>query len=529
MLSPKDNHPKLVLAVLRTLNTIADSVLLEGVWSESSEADILRPLYEEGGLEHIAEILDQESPDTIIQQHISYAAGLVIKSCRTELRRKTTVRADVLDTLAKRLASFIVAKTPTHFVRGRSSLSDIAPATKTSRLGPILQAIATIISGSKTRANQFVASNSLVAALSAWTEYTNSSLTHETGASDSSLPPIARENGTTRMNNFPPFNETATTGKQRLPRTSPQRRRDEITFGLTSVFDDEKIPLAHWLAHVAKEEIGYTKLTIAWLLALLYRSGLGKKRLERILSMSIIPVVVEMLSGGDVLARVRSPPYDSSALFQPAQVVMELAPYVLALLVNDNEELQMAAAKAGAIKQLSQLLKRSYDPLPSRTLVSYWSPDPDASRRAKECLGESGMSPSAYHVLSMRQSILSALAAMATFTDIYRKEIIDHGVTHYVVDSLNPKPKSDRGDASDQGPCAEILTNPTSVLLAACEAATALSRSVSTLRTSLVDAGLAEPLFNLLRHHDTQVKIAATGAVVNIVLEFSPMRQVWTT
>lgn len=47
------------------------------------------------------------------------------------------------------------------------------------------------------------------------------------------------------------------------------------------------------------------------------------------------------------------------------------------------------------------------------------------------------------------------------------------------------------------------------------------------MRTSLVDTGAARPLCELLREEeDTVVKTTAVAAVSNLVLEFSPMRQV---
>ena len=46
------------------------------------------------------------------------------------------------------------------------------------------------------------------------------------------------------------------------------------------------------------------------------------------------------------------------------------------------------------------------------------------------------------------------------------------------------------------------------------------------LRTSLIDHGIANPVFDLLTHQSIKVQIAATEVITNLVLEVSPMRTV---
>lgn len=65
------------------------------------------------------------------------------------------------------------------------------------------------------------------------------------------------------------------------------------------------------------------------------------------------------------------------------------------------------------------------------------------------------------------------------------------------------------------------------IRIAACRLVRALSRSISILRTSLVDAGVAEKLIGILKDddEDAEVKQEATATICNLVLKFSPVKQ----
>ena len=549
ILCPTESPPQLVLAALRALNTVADAALLNYNKTESADGKFVKVLYEDQHLANLAQILEQSSSALVIQQQISLVAALITKTCKEESQRKTLVLSGVLDALATNLATFVVATggaAQSPHDNDFKPASAIAPATTRSRLAPILQAIGTIISNSKARTSKFACApafttifpRSEVDPYSWRAPYSRLSKRNAPRNSIDTLVPSSsqfRESGS-HSSNFPPLGTNSAWGnKQRASRGFSSAL--EIT--PTEVFsgtDEDETALVGWLVHVVRAETGVTRLMASWVITLLYRVGLANRRREMGLAFLLVPLLVRMLESDYKLPQDTLPSYDSSFLQRPDWLVMEYAPTVLAILVKDSIDLQKAAVDAGAIKRLSQLLKQSYDPLPTTSSTSMWDPHPPEANRSSHQdtssttkLGSTGLTALAHHVLQMRESVLSCLASLATFKDEYRKAIIDNGVVPFVINSLKPYAKSaanGKPDADGSADKAGLAGNPIPVLLAACDTARALSRSVSTLRTSLVDAGLAAPLHVLLKHHDVEVQVAATAVVCNLVLEFSPMREV---
>lgn len=73
---------------------------------------------------------------------------------------------------------------------------------------------------------------------------------------------------------------------------------------------------------------------------------------------------------------------------------------------------------------------------------------------------------------------MSAISALCSLTEEGRKQVIESKILPIIVQSLDSKNERIR--------------------MIACECARGLSRSVKQLRTSLVDAGIATPLFKVL-------------------------------
>ena len=566
ILSPAESSSQVVLAALRALNSVADSLALEHPNPDSTDDCLPSLLHVEEHLNSLAQIIAQSSSSLVVQQQISLAAALISKTCREEDHRKGLAKAGVLDALATRLASFVVATGcslhATNAYLPHSGLPEgiPPPATLRSRLASILEAVGTIIQDSRHRALQFLSAPAFAAvfpktdvdAISAyekkapWATYSSTPFaTRQAPLNplDTLLPQLPSphhrgSNGATV--NFPHLGAPGTSGS--LSRTTSAfstALEPNPTDTLHHVEDDENALVA-WLLYVVRGEGGTTRLMAAWVLTILYRSGLANRRRETGLALLLVPLLVRMLDKDFKMAEDSQDPYDNSVLRSSTWVIKEQAPAILAMLIVDSVELQRAAVDADAIKKLSQLLKESYDPLPTTSSTSLWSPEPSGPedmdiRESTHALklGPVGLLPIAYHVIKMREAVLLALAAIAPFKDEYRKAIIENGIVPFVIESLKPyntstsaTNKEANQPAGNEKGKTGLTGNPTPVLLAACGAARALSRSVSTLRTSLIDAGIAAPLFLLLEHESMEVQVAATAVVCNLILEFSPMREV---
>lgn len=150
-------------------------------------------------------------------------------------------------------------------------------------------------------------------------------------------------------------------------------------------------------------------------------------------------------------------------LQEPTGDVQERAPLVLADLIKDSDEMQKAAYDADAISCLADLL------------VSVSSKETEDDLGAQ--LGVPGMGSEAKRKEKIKENALIAVAAATLLKEECRTQAIEAKVLPHVISGLTSKQSS--------------------VRLAACQCAKSLSRSVSHLRTSLVDAGVAQPLIKV--------------------------------
>ena len=542
-LDPRCWASDVVFATLRVLNAVADCSSLQPQDTHDAEGSFISVLYTDVHLAKLAHVFEQHSNLRTVQSQISLAAALIWKTCRHEFQREKLASVGLLEALAAQLASHILLSS--NFSPNREAITpggaDAAPSIARSDLASVLHAIACIIADSKDRTNQLICASALETALPwrdadpyAWRAPPVRAGKPLRGSKPSEGLTQSRSNSVFvgGPGNLPPLNALATWGKQQSPVRDVSSLQGLFASNRLGARDDDETPLLGWLLDLIHTESSLTRLMAAWVLSLLVRAGLAGSQRERSLGMSVIPIVGRLL---DDEAPSLNPPayYQYGDLSTPARLRKEIAPKVLALMVVESPDLQKAAAGTGIIKRLSQLLKQTHDFLPSAKATTMWSPTNGANARGlsdqsdASRLGVVGLTPARFHTLQVREAVLITLAAMASSMDEYRKAIIDHGVVPFIVESLKPclDPKSAALSASQDTPTFES-GNPNNVLLAACAAAQALSRSVSTLRTSLMDAGLAAPLHVLLTSSVLEVQTAATAVIANIVLEFSPMRDV---
>ena len=547
----------MIVQALKTLNTIADASRLSAPLQADHTAGLVALLYTHACLSDISSILQQSPSNVPARQQIEFAATLVCKTCSTEHHRALLAQSGVLDALVTNVASAVIASYPTASEDVGYPSTQHLYSFKQPKLAPLLKAVCLIIKGSKERAQQAVNAAALTSAFSKLETRLDAAQANSTAQQGNARRSSASQNALKAMylllpqlpNSSPrgsslshpthtTFGSTGTYGRSsQLPQSLSTAIEVNQNFQGLEFLGDEESPLIPWLLFMFRNQDRATSLAAAEMLIGLSRCGLLKRAKESIFAYLLVPPLVSMLEKDPRSSSNVSHEASTFDLMSEINSLKEDIPAVLAILTSNNAETQKAAADAGAIQKLSELLKESFEPLPTSTSSSLWSPESDTPPLPQSSddscrLGEPGISPAAYHILRLRESIFAALAAIASDKDDYRKKIIDYGVMPYVIKTLKAEAVETAMKTSDQA--ARLLpTSPIDVawnyreaVLAACGAARALSRSVSTLRTSLMDAGLAAPLFVLLKSQDVEIKIAATAVVCNLVLKFSPMREV---
>lgn len=551
-LDPANHSPRIVTVALQSLCNMVHATLYMATQSKPNLLLIADSLFVEPHIANLGKILMSQDTSFEVRNQIPLVISLIALLCREERHQVILCNSNILSSLVHRLSGIIMLQgmVPPDSEFYRQHHDDICIAQDTSELAVLLDAISAIVTNSPHRASRLLNNTALGLIFSSskearatyhsamdWQSYTTADTNNRrttinpielllpdipytpTSASTSRFPPIAGD----RDDSYP-SKDSSTTGSGTATPTKPSEETESpfVTYLVWLIINYQKMEM----------------LMAVNLLVALFRVGLVNRSREQLIGCVVIPILVQSFVTFSPAKDITSDGYQKLALLQ----MMERATHILAQLILDNAYFQKKAVDAvpdGLILGVCIMLKKSYDPVRKDPDLEPWSPSPIANGGSEmSAEDETTMDPLLLHNTRWREAALEAIASLVSLKDEYRKAIIEQGVMPHILESLRPYPEkptsstadrkkgNSQADPTPRVSSPEYGTNPVPVLIAACDTIRYLSRSVTLLRTTLKDFGVANPIFDLLQYPDIDVQTAATGAVANLIMEFSPMREV---
>lgn len=377
-------------------------------------------------------------------ESITNAAVSLISPLSRETRHQVALaKAGVLDALAVKVASFVVAKGQVvpgaEIAAEKEGLRDAIPEAATPRLdiSAVLDAVAAIIGDSRLRACMLLCAPSILAIFpqlefdspmndvhAAWKALSMGGLSNfdqqSLGALDFLLPAIPSQlprghHLSSHNSPFPPLGATFSReifSRQALSTTSGAAKRGSgsrqppsswgggagagsesgnLATGLASegYGEEQESPMVPWLISLVRSTSGLERLMAASVLTSLYKAGFASKTRESAMALLVVPLLLRMLdeavnsasagTSGDGSYSAGGWEGDDDSNKTEHQAITEAALTVLARLVANSDVLQKAAIDGNAIKILAKLLKESYEPISTRSNPRPWNPTPTAS------------------------------------------------------------------------------------------------------------------------------------------------------
>lgn len=571
-ISPSSNPPQIVVAALRVLVDIADAAALSDPSSPLTLQNLAESVFLPNYLDAFNAILSVSSAKHVLQSQVALACAVIQRLCKEEKEQQILTMAGVLDSLAARLASFAVADG--YVIPGAAEaakedgLFDAFPdpAPNNAKLQPVLEAIAAVLGESKYRAHRLVSAPAVLAVFPS-VKFEPPSRSGQSGRSEPRTPgisdsrnlnlsameyvlpaipvPASRSTSSSRSSLGTPDRSDSQVSSRNshynsktIPRSTWESEPPRFNPLTDSETEEIESPLIPWLVHLVRSRVDEERLMAAAVVTALHRAGLGSKNMREIsIGLLVVPLLVDMLSKAD-----KAFPAGQPVTSAPHRLILEQAPLTLSRLIIDCEYLQKAAFDCHAARILTRLLRRAYTPSDSPNHRHMWSPYPDTDMDVEGSspisqLGESGEDEFLAHQIRIRESALKAIGALAAGKEDYRKALVSNDLLPYVVESLSEYPRKpvsleDKSKGSNSAEAAPTTIdpnygrNPLPVIVACCHVVRMMSRSIGILRTSIVDNGLALPIFQFLKHPDVNVQNAATATMVNLLVEVSPVREV---
>ncbi|SMY28428.1 unnamed protein product [Zymoseptoria tritici ST99CH_1A5] len=526
--------PRLVNAILQALKELASSASTTD--DSPVDFDFWSTIINVQSLAVLDGILKQDTSSSDGAQQLRLVTDIisVLPDSRPSPNgiKALVVNCGVLDTLAALMVSHTIKAS---IVRPNRDFPKLPPAPPEICLPSIIAAISTVITGSNYRAHRFILATPIYelfmhSGLDGSDSRASFDAKHGFQNPDISLlPPLHIPTTRTVSHNPGSGNFPAL---QTLQSVKYGKNPSDTTPLVSDI--DHSNSVCGWLLVLIRSLHGLNRINALRLLALVanaieqdpagaaHKSEFQQKTKERqrqlcLLAVPLAVQIVKDVNEGQLPTNL-----------QESRALKEQACAVLALLITCHRDLQAAAVEADAIKQVCPILKKSFDNVTlAKPMWSARSKVDEPTDAPATCrMGKVVFPPEIYHAMRCRQGALKALEAIAAKEDVHRKAIIESGVVSCIIDSLKPFIPNAASNALDNRvPITPKDGNTVAVILAACHAARSMSRSVSVLRTSLIDGGIAKPLMQLLSHPSLEVQVAATDVCCNLVTDFSPMRE----
>ena len=480
------------------------------------------------------------------QQACDAVLALLCKTVTRESQKRALVDCGLMSLLSARLASFVAAEglvPPGSEAVSREDSGPLAipePAPTSAHLSPVLEALCVLTEGSRSRMKIFLTNPTITAVLPTFKDdFLPSDIrrapwgaSYFTGAAvprvrvhspfDPLLPsaPVS-EKAYAAQPGFPPLGSVTTMPKRRAS-FLPSRGGVPILPSNQATEDVEESAVISWMLYVVRESRGKRRLLAAKFLVSLNSLDFVKKDRGLTFASLLVPLLTRMLELDPT--QCNTPLQLGGSYLCTGMHYTRVVPAILAALVMDNSHMQGVAVDGKAISKLSLGLKTTFEG-PAGRKHSPWQPHKHDkmetdSTSATTCLGPDGPSCTTRKEMEYREGCLKALAAIAPFEESYRAQICNEGILPHIIQSLEPY-QAQTSAYQDF----EMIGNSTSVIVAACAAVRALSRSVEALRTKLIEAEVAKPVLALMNSTNPELRIAATKVLTNLALDFSAVKE----
>lgn len=473
------------------------------------------------------------------------------KTVAADAHKRALVEAGVLSALAARLASFVVAQglvPPSSDTLGLDNGPSDAipdPAPSSAHLSPVLESIALVIEKSKSRARLFIKDPSIKLVLpdprdgfspsdirrGPWgsSYFSGAAVPRNStqGPFDPLLPhvPTTDKSIPSDQTGFPPLGALLPLPKRRtsfLPTSTPNPDLSHLTFGSTDAEEGQESSVVPYLLYLVRESRGKRRLLATKLLVAFYNLGHVRRHRRSTFTSLLAPLLTRMLEPNLKQDLVHQ---NSGSFLCNGLHYTKAVPAVLAVLINDNVDMQKVAVEAKAISNLSASLKMTFES-PLEPKLAPWQPSKVSNNLVDDRMGDNDTDQDNVEIplllrreMDFREGCLQALAAIALFRDSYRNEICAQGVLTHIMAALEPLHTHTNLTGTT-----EIRGNTTPVILAACSAVQVLTRSVQALRTKLIEAEVIKPIVLLMSSTNADIRIAATMVLTNLAIDFSPMK-----